>query len=234
MAYGFHAEMEAKYAQTARGMYTSCLALFAVLPLAAQVDSVLVMHGGLFRRPAPRTRSGGGVTAEALCVGSLEDLRTASSGAHTRVCSHCVSCVVSFTVSPSQSLAVSPAVSPSLCLPHCVSCCVSLTVSLPVCRRAGPGWAGCERAGVRRAVVGSYDAAGHAVRATRCAAGRCVGSMGVLHCRNAAPLSLSQTGGAAMQGERSARGGRAVRPGCDTTVSGTRPAQTLVLTLTVV
>jgi hypothetical protein len=51
MAYGFHAEMEAKYAQTARGMYTSCLALFAVLPLAAQVDSVLVMHGGLFRRP---------------------------------------------------------------------------------------------------------------------------------------------------------------------------------------
>jgi hypothetical protein len=133
MAYGFHAEMEAKYAQTARGMYTSCLALFAVLPLAAQVDSVLVMHGGLFRRPAPRTRSGGTVTAEVLCVGSLEDLRTASSGAHTRVCSHCVSCVVSFTVSPSQSLAVSPAVSPSLCLPHCLSrrlaCCVSLTAS---------------------------------------------------------------------------------------------------------
>jgi diadenosine tetraphosphatase ApaH/serine/threonine PP2A family protein phosphatase len=113
MAYGFHAEMEAKYAQTARGMYTSCLALFAVLPLAAQVDSVLVMHGGLFRRPAPRTRSGGAVTAEALCVGSLEDLRTASSGAHTRVCSHCVS----------------PPSSPSLCLLLCLPHCVSLPLS---------------------------------------------------------------------------------------------------------
>jgi hypothetical protein len=93
MAYGFHAELQAKYGRSSGGtLYTSCLSLFAVLPLAATVDrTVLVMHGGLFRQPAARTRGGtrargarqaaaGAAAGAALCVGTLDDLRAASSG----------------------------------------------------------------------------------------------------------------------------------------------------------
>ena len=100
MAYGFHAELHAKYGRSSGGaLYTSCLSLFAELPLAATVDrTVLVMHGGLFRKPAARTRggararggSGGGEGAReaaagaaagaAMRVGTLDDLRAASSG----------------------------------------------------------------------------------------------------------------------------------------------------------
>ena len=57
-AYGFRNELSTKYGEEpARGVYTSCLHLFANLPLAAVLDdSVLVLHGGLFRKPVTRRK----------------------------------------------------------------------------------------------------------------------------------------------------------------------------------
>jgi diadenosine tetraphosphatase ApaH/serine/threonine PP2A family protein phosphatase len=38
-------------------LYSRCLTVFASLPLAAVIDhSVLVLHGGLFRKPIPKSK----------------------------------------------------------------------------------------------------------------------------------------------------------------------------------
>mmetsp|Transcript_33581 Transcript_33581/g.73290 ORF Transcript_33581/g.73290 Transcript_33581/m.73290 type:complete len:470 (-) Transcript_33581:88-1497(-) len=55
-AYGFKNELLTKYGQfQGSRLFSRCLTVFAALPLAAVVDnSVLVLHGGLFRRPTKR------------------------------------------------------------------------------------------------------------------------------------------------------------------------------------
>ena len=54
MMYGFRAELERKYGKAGlKPIYAACKRLFAMLPLAARVGSgTLVLHGGLYRKPA--------------------------------------------------------------------------------------------------------------------------------------------------------------------------------------
>ncbi|KAK9810288.1 hypothetical protein WJX72_008052 [[Myrmecia] bisecta] len=90
--YGFRAELEAKYGKKHyKGVYSSCLKAFAALPLAALIaQATLVLHGGLFRKPASASKQnktgnkrkrGPARSGKApLLVGSLDDLRKSGKG----------------------------------------------------------------------------------------------------------------------------------------------------------
>eukprot|EP00803_Ostreobium_quekettii_P007746 evm.model.scf_1668.1 EVM.evm.TU.scf_1668.1 scf_1668:79-3299(+) len=104
--YGFRSEIGAKYKQDGRDLYKAFKSVFAVLPLGAVIQgATLVVHGGLFRKRAPKAKSrrkGGRAKAtkrkekerqedeewmgstwlgpKIEGLGSLEDLRSASKG----------------------------------------------------------------------------------------------------------------------------------------------------------
>lgn len=83
--YGFWQELQKKYGVVkGKTVFKQCKRLFASLPLAACIaKKTLVLHGGLFRKPAAlkrgkKRRRGG---AEALLdIGCLSDLRSSSKG----------------------------------------------------------------------------------------------------------------------------------------------------------
>ncbi|GAX74026.1 hypothetical protein CEUSTIGMA_g1476.t1 [Chlamydomonas eustigma] len=73
----------------AKAVYTACKKLFSVLPLAAVIQKkTLVLHGGLFRKPAPVRKTGHKRLRvrlvpnchQPLELGSLEDLRASGKG----------------------------------------------------------------------------------------------------------------------------------------------------------